>query len=172
MLDVSHQLSTASQVRPAASSAVRAPVVSGWPLRRRYDLHRQSCPHASRKEFRRPMSTHTLPVEAPLTPKQAVLADEIGNEVYASHYAERKAYRLIIGCGTVLLLGSMGSTYPLRVAPLRTATSGSTRWVAPRRSSTAILTTVRARVRCGRTSLIGRTIATPSAATPSPRSIR
>jgi type IV secretion system protein VirB5 len=54
------------------------------------------------------MSTHALPVEAPLTPKQAVLADEIGNEVYASHYAERKAYRLIIGCGTVLLLGSMG----------------------------------------------------------------
>ena len=43
------------------------------------------------------MSTHTLPIEAPLTPEQSLLADQIGNEVYASHYAERKAYRLIIG---------------------------------------------------------------------------
>ena len=64
------------------------------------------------------MSTHTLPVEAQLTPKQAVLADEIGNEVYASHYAERKAYRLIIGCGTVLLLGSMGLNLSLARRPL------------------------------------------------------
>ncbi|WP_213804956.1 VirB8/TrbF family protein [Granulicella sp. dw_53] len=53
------------------------------------------------------MSTHTLPVEVALTPKQALLADEIGNEVYASHYAERKAYRLIISYGTVLLVSSM-----------------------------------------------------------------
>src|ERR1700723_1951143 len=64
------------------------------------------------------MSTHTLPIEAPLTPKQAVLADEIGNEVYASHYSERKAYRLIIGCGTVLLLGSMGLNLSLARRPL------------------------------------------------------
>jgi type IV secretion system protein VirB5 len=64
------------------------------------------------------MSTHSLPIEAPLTPKQAVLADEIGNEVYASHYAERKAYRLIIGCGTVLLLGSMGLNLSLARRPL------------------------------------------------------
>jgi type IV secretion system protein VirB5 len=64
------------------------------------------------------MSTHALPVEAPLTPKQAVLADEIGNEVYASHYAERKAYRLIIGCGTVLLLGSMGLNLSLAHRPI------------------------------------------------------
>jgi len=54
------------------------------------------------------MSTRTAPIEATLTPEQALLTDQIGNEVYASHYAERKAYRLIIGCGTVLLLGSMG----------------------------------------------------------------
>ncbi len=47
------------------------------------------------------MSTHTISTDAMLTPKHAALADEIGNEVYASHYAERKAYRLIIGCGTV-----------------------------------------------------------------------
>jgi type IV secretion system protein VirB5 len=64
------------------------------------------------------MSTHSLPIEAPLTPKQAVLADEIGNEVYASHYAERKDYRLIIGCGTVLLLGSMGLNLSLARRPL------------------------------------------------------
>src|ERR1700727_2803132 len=64
------------------------------------------------------MSTHSLPIEAPLTPKQAVLADEIGNEVYASHYAERKTYRLIIGCGTVLLLGSMGLNLSLAWRPI------------------------------------------------------
>src|ERR1700723_3781400 len=64
------------------------------------------------------MSTHTLPIEAPLTPKQAILADEIGNEVYASHYSERKAYRLIIGCGTVLLLGSMGLNLSLAPRPI------------------------------------------------------
>ncbi len=64
------------------------------------------------------MSTHTIPIETPLTPKQAVLADEIGNEVYASHYAERKAYRLIIGCGTVLLLGSMGLNLSLARRPI------------------------------------------------------
>jgi type IV secretion system protein VirB5 len=51
------------------------------------------------------MSAHALPIEAKLTPKHAILTDEIGNEVYASHYAERKAYRLTIGCGTVLLMG-------------------------------------------------------------------
>ena len=54
------------------------------------------------------MSTRTAPIEATLTPEQALLTDHIGNEVYASHYAERKAYRLIIGCGTFLFLGSMG----------------------------------------------------------------
>jgi type IV secretion system protein VirB5 len=64
------------------------------------------------------MSTHTLPIETPLTPKQATLADEIGNEVYASHYSERKAYRLIIGCGTALLLGSMGLNLSLARRPI------------------------------------------------------
>ena len=61
------------------------------------------------------MSARTLPVETSLTPKQAMLADEVGNEVYASHYSERKAYRLIIGCGAVLLLGSMGLNLSLAV---------------------------------------------------------
>src|SRR6202789_77640 len=64
------------------------------------------------------MSTHTLPIDTSLTPKEAALADEIGNEVYASHYSERKAYRLIIGCGTVLLLGSMGLNLSLARRPI------------------------------------------------------
>lgn len=63
------------------------------------------------------MSTHTALSDLNLTPEQALLADEIGNEVYASHYAERKAYRLILGCGTVLLLGSMGLNFALARRP-------------------------------------------------------
>ena len=64
------------------------------------------------------MSTHTAPIESALPPKQALLTDHIGNEVYASHYAERKAYRLVIGCGTVLLLGSMGLNLSLARRPI------------------------------------------------------
>jgi type IV secretion system protein VirB5 len=54
------------------------------------------------------MSSSTLPIEARLTPQQSLLTDEVGNEVYASHYAERKAYRFAIGCGAVMLLASIG----------------------------------------------------------------
>ncbi|MEG9433371.1 VirB8/TrbF family protein [Terriglobus sp. ADX1] len=64
------------------------------------------------------MSTHSPAIEHSLTPRQAMLADEIGNEVYSSHYAERKAYRIIIGCGTVLLLGSMGLNFALAHRPI------------------------------------------------------
>lgn len=64
------------------------------------------------------MSIHSPAIEQPLTPRQAMLADEIGNEVYSSHYAERKAYRIIIGCGTVLLLGSMGLNFALAHRPV------------------------------------------------------
>jgi len=64
------------------------------------------------------MSTRTAPVEVTMTPKQAVLADQIGNEVYASHYAERKAYKLLIGCGTVLLCGSMWLNFSLAHRPV------------------------------------------------------
>jgi type IV secretion system protein VirB5 len=64
------------------------------------------------------MSTRTALIEATLTPEQALLTDHIGNEVYASHYAERRAYRLIIGCGTVLLLGSMGLNLSLGRRPV------------------------------------------------------
>lgn len=64
------------------------------------------------------MSSTTLPIESRLTPKQAILADEIGNEVYASHYAERKAYRFVLGCGTVILLGSMWMNFSLAHRPI------------------------------------------------------
>jgi len=64
------------------------------------------------------MSPRTAPIEQPLTPEQALLADQIGNEVYASHYAERKAYRLLIGCGTVLLCGSMWLNFSLAHRPV------------------------------------------------------
>jgi len=64
------------------------------------------------------MSTHQAIIEPSLTPEQTLLADQIGNEVYSSHYAERKAYRLIIGCGTLLLLGSMGLNLSLARRPV------------------------------------------------------
>lgn len=64
------------------------------------------------------MSTHTAPIEASLTPEVSLLTDHIGNEVYASHYAERKAYRLILGCGTVLLCGSMCLNWSLAHRPV------------------------------------------------------
>jgi type IV secretion system protein VirB5 len=63
------------------------------------------------------MSTLTKSPET-MTSRHAMLTDEIGNEVYASHYAERKAYRLIIGCGTVLLLGSMAFNLSLARRPI------------------------------------------------------
>jgi type IV secretion system protein VirB5 len=65
------------------------------------------------------MSIRTVVHEHPiLTPEQALLTDEIGNQVYASHYAERKAYRLILACGTVLLCGSMWLNLSLARRPL------------------------------------------------------
>ncbi len=64
------------------------------------------------------MSTHTAVHEQYVTSEQALLADHIGNEVYASHYAERKAYRLILGCGTVLLCGSMWLNWSLAHRPV------------------------------------------------------
>ena len=64
------------------------------------------------------MLQRTAPVDEPLTPEQALLTDHIGNEVYASHYAERKAYRLILACGTVLLCGSMWLNFSLAHRPV------------------------------------------------------
>jgi type IV secretion system protein VirB5 len=64
------------------------------------------------------MSTHIAPVESSLTPKHALLTDHVGNEVYASHYAERKAYRLALGCGAVVLLASIGMNVSLAHRPM------------------------------------------------------
>src|ERR1700733_15373828 len=64
------------------------------------------------------MSTQTAPIEAPLTPTKAILVDQIGNEVYASHYAERKLSRFVIGVETVLLVGSMGLIFSLARRPV------------------------------------------------------
>src|ERR1700727_181113 len=65
------------------------------------------------------MSTQIAPpIEASLTPAQAILVDQIGNEVYASHYAERKLSRFVIGVETVLLPGSMGLIFSLAHRPI------------------------------------------------------
>ena len=64
------------------------------------------------------MSSTTLPIEGRVSPKHALLADEIGNEVYASHYSERKTYRFVIGFGTVVLLGSMWMNLSLAHRPI------------------------------------------------------
>ncbi len=45
--------------------------------------------------------------ELPWTAEQAVLIDHVGNEVYASHYAERKMGRFIIVTLAVLLTCSV-----------------------------------------------------------------
>ena len=64
------------------------------------------------------MSTHTARIESGLTPQQVSLTDQIGNEVYSSHYSERKAYRFIIGWGAVLLSGSMWLNFSLAHRPI------------------------------------------------------
>jgi type IV secretion system protein VirB5 len=64
------------------------------------------------------MSSHALQTERQLASQQALLTDEIGNEVYASHYAERKLSRFIIGTETVLLLGAFGLIFSLSHRPI------------------------------------------------------
>ena len=64
------------------------------------------------------MSSTTLPIEARLTPQQSLLTDEIGNEVYASHYAERKLSRFVIGTESILLLAAMGLIFSLAHRPI------------------------------------------------------
>jgi type IV secretion system protein VirB5 len=66
------------------------------------------------------MATQSTPLtDAAWTPKEALLTDEIANEVYASHYAERKMSRLIIGTLSVLLLGSLGAIVSLAHKPIQ-----------------------------------------------------
>ena len=64
------------------------------------------------------MPQHSTSSDAPLTPAESLLVDHIGNEIYASHYAERKAYRLILACGTVMLLASLGMNLTLARRPV------------------------------------------------------
>jgi type IV secretion system protein VirB5 len=63
------------------------------------------------------MSSTILPTETRLTAEESLLTDEIGNEVYASHYAERKLSRFIIGTETVLLVGAFGLIFSLAHRP-------------------------------------------------------
>jgi hypothetical protein len=56
--------------------------------------------------------------DAALTPREALLTDEIANEVYASQYAERKMSRFVIGSLCVLLLGSFGAIVSLAHKPV------------------------------------------------------
>ncbi len=64
------------------------------------------------------MSSSTLTTDTRLNPAESLLADEIGNEVYSSHYSERRAYRFIIGCGTVVLFGSLWMNLSLAHRPI------------------------------------------------------
>ena len=64
------------------------------------------------------MSTHTAANEQQMTPEQALLTDQIGNEVYASHYAERRTYRFILACETVLLCGAIWGNVSLAHRPV------------------------------------------------------
>src|SRR5271170_60595 len=64
------------------------------------------------------MSSHTPHIEALMTDEEVLLTDKIGNEVYASHYAERKLSRFIIGTETVLLLGAFGLIFSLSHRPI------------------------------------------------------
>ena len=64
------------------------------------------------------MSSATLSTETRLTPAQSLLTDEIGNEVYASHYAERKMSRFVIGAETALLVGAFVLIFSLAHRPI------------------------------------------------------
>ena len=64
------------------------------------------------------MSTANLHRESLLNPQESLLTDEIGNEVYASHHAERKMSRFVIGAETILLLGAFGLVFSLAHRPI------------------------------------------------------
>ena len=64
------------------------------------------------------MATHTAPLtDAAWTPKDALLTDTIANEVYASHYSERRLSRFVIGALSLTLLGSFAAIVSLAHKP-------------------------------------------------------
>ncbi len=66
------------------------------------------------------MATHTAPLtDAAWTAKDALLTDTIANEVYASHYAERKLSRFVIGALSMTLLGSFAAIVSLAHKPVQ-----------------------------------------------------
>jgi type IV secretion system protein VirB5 len=50
--------------------------------------------------------------------EELLRADQIANEVYTSHYSERKTYRFALGCVSVLLFGSMVTNLMLAHRPV------------------------------------------------------
>ncbi len=66
------------------------------------------------------MATHTAPLtDAAWTPKDALLTDTIANEVYASHYSERRLSRFVIGMLSMTLLGSFAAIVALAHKPVQ-----------------------------------------------------
>ncbi len=64
------------------------------------------------------MATQTAPLtDAAWTAKDALLTDTIANEVYASHYSERKLSRFVIGALSMTLLGSFAAIVSLAHKP-------------------------------------------------------
>ena len=64
------------------------------------------------------MSTTLTDKEATFSGPESILVDRIGNEVYASHYAERRAYRMVLGCGTAVLFVSLWMNLSLAHRPV------------------------------------------------------
>jgi type IV secretion system protein VirB5 len=66
------------------------------------------------------MATHTVPLtDAAYTPQEAMLTDQVANEVYASHYAERRLSRFVIGALSLALLGSFATIVSLSERPIQ-----------------------------------------------------
>ncbi len=63
------------------------------------------------------MSTTFAPTTT-LSPSEAILTDQIGNEVYAAHYSERRLYRFVTGTLAVLLLFSFLLIHSMATRPV------------------------------------------------------
>ncbi len=66
------------------------------------------------------MATHITPLtDAAWTTKDALLTDTIANEVYASHYSERRLSRFVIGALSFTLLGALAAIVSLAHKPVQ-----------------------------------------------------